>query len=274
MYHAKIHPEQYSNTLSVTQIATLHKSIHYVCSVAVETKSDSSKFPETWLFKYRWDKGKKDSKKQLPNGARIVFLKVGGRTSAVIPSVQKKTGVVAGDIKPEDEEGSDGNTVLEDDDFDADEKPKSKSKKPTKSKAAKAIVEDEPEPLTQSAKRSSRAAKSAPNGTGTVPESEATQPTNGTAPKSKKRKSNTDETIHIAAEPGPKTEPGDEEQAEIEVPQSKRAKSVPKGAAKAATQSMKPTPKKNTAKGKAGTIKTADETLGRRRSARVSGIGA
>jgi hypothetical protein len=37
----------------------------------------------------------------LPNGSEIVFLTVGGRTSAVVPSVQKKTGPVAGDVKPD-----------------------------------------------------------------------------------------------------------------------------------------------------------------------------
>ena len=83
---------------------SLHTALHYVTSLAVETKSDSSKFPEDWLFKHRWGKGKKDSTNRLPNGAKIVFVKVGGRTSAVVPSVQKKTGPVAGDVKDEDAE--------------------------------------------------------------------------------------------------------------------------------------------------------------------------
>ncbi len=60
--------------------------------------ADSSKFPEDWLFKHRWGKGKKDSLTTLPNGAKITYLTVGGRTSCVIPSVQKKTGAVAGDV--------------------------------------------------------------------------------------------------------------------------------------------------------------------------------
>lgn len=52
-------------------------------------------------MRYRWGKGKKDQNK-LPNGEKIVFIKVGGRTSAVVPSVQKKTGRVAGDVKAEE----------------------------------------------------------------------------------------------------------------------------------------------------------------------------
>ena len=95
MYHAKIHPEQYSNSLSDAQLKQLHTSIHHICSTAVELLGDSDQFPESWLFKHRWSKGKKDAPTKLPNGDKIVFLTVGGRTSAVIPNVQKKTGPVA-----------------------------------------------------------------------------------------------------------------------------------------------------------------------------------
>jgi formamidopyrimidine-DNA glycosylase len=104
LYNAKLHPEQYSDTFSSAQLKQLHKSILYVCQTAVDLLADSSKFPEDWLFKHRWGKGKKDSVSTLPNGAKITFLTVGGRTSCVIPSVQKKTGAVAGDVN-EDENG-------------------------------------------------------------------------------------------------------------------------------------------------------------------------
>lgn len=95
MYNAKMHPEQYANTLSDEQIRTLHKSIHYICGTAVDLLADSEKFPQDWLFKHRWGKGKKEHGKTLPNGEKISFLTVGGRTSAVVPSIQKKTGAVA-----------------------------------------------------------------------------------------------------------------------------------------------------------------------------------
>lgn len=108
LYHARIHPEQYSNTLTDAQLKQLHTSILHICSTAVDLLADSSRFPEEWLFKHRWGKGKKDQKKELPNGEKIVHITVGGRTSAVVPSVQKKTGPVAGDIKSEDIEGNSG----------------------------------------------------------------------------------------------------------------------------------------------------------------------
>jgi formamidopyrimidine-DNA glycosylase len=102
MYHAKIHPEQYSNTLTEPQMKQLHKSIHHICSTAVDLLGDSDQFPEDWLFKHRWGKGKKDQANKLPNGEKIAFLTVGGRTSAVVPSAQKKTGPVTKGMDEED----------------------------------------------------------------------------------------------------------------------------------------------------------------------------
>ena len=96
LYQAKLHPEQYCHTFSDEQIKSLHDSIVAVCTTAVDTHADTSRFPENWLMKHRWGKGKEGGDK-LPNGDRIVHLKVGGRTSAVVPSVQKKTGQVAAD---------------------------------------------------------------------------------------------------------------------------------------------------------------------------------
>ena len=129
LYQARIHPEQYSNTFSDEQINTLHDSLVDVCTTACETLADSSKFPENWLMKHRWDKGKKNSN-VLPNGEKIIHLKVGGRTSAVVPSVQKKTGPVAGDVSAQD-------VADEEEEEEEDEKPKPKAKAKAKTAAKK-----------------------------------------------------------------------------------------------------------------------------------------
>ena len=118
MYQARLHPEQYSNTFNDEQIKRLHDAIMYVCDTAVETLAESDKFPSDWLMKHRWGKGKKDGSK-LPTGEKITFLKVGGRTSAIVPSVQKKTAAVAGDVS----EGA------EDDDAEEEVKPKKGGKR-------------------------------------------------------------------------------------------------------------------------------------------------
>ncbi|KAJ4296686.1 hypothetical protein N0V90_006734 [Kalmusia sp. IMI 367209] len=145
MYQAKLHPEQYSNTFSDIQVKQLHEAMMYVCNTAVDTLAESDKFPEDWLMKHRWGKGKKDGGK-LPNGAKITFLKVGGRTSAVVPSVQKKTGAVAGDIS-EDADEIDGEE-------DEEPKPKKKGvKRKNKDKDEENGDEAEDEKLPVSTKR-------------------------------------------------------------------------------------------------------------------------
>ncbi|KAI0849840.1 Formamidopyrimidine-DNA glycosylase N-terminal domain-containing protein [Daldinia vernicosa] len=90
MYQAKLHPEQYCDDFDDADVSTLYKAIKYVCETAVEKLGDSDEFPEDWLFKHRWGKGKKDSATTLPNGDAITHITVGGRTTCVVPSVQKK----------------------------------------------------------------------------------------------------------------------------------------------------------------------------------------
>jgi formamidopyrimidine-DNA glycosylase len=135
MYQAHLHPEQYSNTFNDEQIKRLHDAMMYVCDTAVAANGDSDEFPKDWLMKHRWGKGKKDGSK-LPNGDKITFLKVGGRTSAIVPSRQKKTAAVAGDVS----EGA------EEDDIDGEEEAKPKKGTKRTAKAAKkeeATPEDE-----------------------------------------------------------------------------------------------------------------------------------
>ena len=98
LFQARIHPEQYTHLLSDQQLTQLHESLLTVCAVAVETLADQERFPKDWLMKYRWGKGKEGN--QLPTGEKITFLTVGGRTSAVVPSRQKKTGAVLRDVGP------------------------------------------------------------------------------------------------------------------------------------------------------------------------------
>ncbi|KAI4238829.1 MAG: hypothetical protein LQ349_000833 [Xanthoria aureola] len=155
LYDAKIHPEQYSNTLNPAQMKQLHKSIHYVCSTAVDLLAESDRFPEEWLFKHRWGKGKKDAPQRLPNGEKIKFLTVGGRTSAIVPSVQKKTGEVAADVKEGDSEDEDG--VGEDD---------AEKQKPTSTKRkARDDGEEEDDRKTAPKKKSNKKPPAASRGT-------------------------------------------------------------------------------------------------------------
>lgn len=154
MYHAKLHPEQYSNTFSDAQLKQLYTSILYVCKTAVDALGDSTKFPEEWLFNHRWGKGKKDAPSTLPNGAKLTFLTVGGRTSCVVPSVQKKTGAVAGEIKVESKDGEDRRVTVEEEADDAKENGKSKrGSQRSKRKASEEETEDTKKPRARRARK-------------------------------------------------------------------------------------------------------------------------
>lgn len=142
LYHAKLHPEQYSDTFSSKQLKQLHTSILHVCQTAVDLLADASKFPEDWLFSHRWGKGKKNGATALPSGEKIIFLTVGGRTSCVVPSVQKKTGRVAADIKldAEDEITEDVKAEMK---SSGDESTVEKQKKPTRKRKTPAVDDEE-----------------------------------------------------------------------------------------------------------------------------------
>ncbi|KAL6361809.1 hypothetical protein LRP88_05285 [Fusarium phalaenopsidis] len=101
LYQAKLHPEQYCDEFDDSQVTTLYKMIRYVCQTAVDKLGDSDEFPEHWLFNYRWGKGSKGTATKLPNGEKLAFITVGGRTSCYAPGVQKKTGRTPTGIKEE-----------------------------------------------------------------------------------------------------------------------------------------------------------------------------
>ncbi|KAF3929183.1 hypothetical protein AA313_de0202493 [Arthrobotrys entomopaga] len=148
LFHARIHPEQYTNTLSDEQEKQLFESTMYICKTACGLLGDSSKFPADWLFKYRWGKGKKGNK--LPSGEKIDFVKVGGRTSAYVKTRQKATGGTAVKVEPagSEEEEDSGEEVKKSakkrkaiKDEEDEETPAKKGKKGPTSKGVKAEKE-------------------------------------------------------------------------------------------------------------------------------------
>jgi formamidopyrimidine-DNA glycosylase len=229
MYQARLHPEQYvtqipfilvinllshlrySNTFTDEQVKKLHDAIMYVCDTAVGTLADSDKFPKDWLMKYRWSKGKKETPK-LPNGSKITFLKVGGRTSAIVPSVQKKTAAVAGDV-------SDG----ADDQSEGEAKPKKTAKRKSKAQSKEegsddANQEEEVKPK-KAAKRKSKVKQEEEDG------DEVTQEEEVKPKKTAKRKSKAKQ----------KEEDVDEvtqEEVDEEMPAEKKQKRGAKGTAR------------------------------------------
>ena len=90
LFQAGIHPEAGCNTLSPAQIQRLHGALMMVVNVAVGARAEASQFPDDWLFHYRWGKGKNGTKVPGARGGPITFITVGGRTSAVVVSRQRK----------------------------------------------------------------------------------------------------------------------------------------------------------------------------------------
>ena len=89
MYQCKMHPDQ--NYLTQDEAKDLLERLHYILDTAVQCLYNDKEFPREWLFHYRWSKrGSKNTTIKDAQGRSIVFVTSGGRTSAVVPSLQKK----------------------------------------------------------------------------------------------------------------------------------------------------------------------------------------
>jgi formamidopyrimidine-DNA glycosylase len=88
LYQAEVHPGQYTNTLLDEEVKGVYEKTKSICDLAVRVEADESKFPDHWLMKYRWNKGKGLGKGILPDGTKLEFTTVGGRTSAIDPAKQ------------------------------------------------------------------------------------------------------------------------------------------------------------------------------------------
>lgn len=69
LYQAKMHPSLPASFLAdpaqIDLLATLHAQIQAVTLAAVAVDADAKRFPDNWLFKFRWGKGKKKGKEEL-----------------------------------------------------------------------------------------------------------------------------------------------------------------------------------------------------------------
>ncbi len=90
LYRSRLHPDQ--SFLTISEASKLVSEIHHVLSTAVKCLNDGEKqFPEEWLFHRRWrGGGNKGTNSKDVNGKTISFVKSGGRSSAIVPSLQKK----------------------------------------------------------------------------------------------------------------------------------------------------------------------------------------
>ncbi|CAJ1930505.1 unnamed protein product [Cylindrotheca closterium] len=85
LYQIQMHPDQ--AYLTTDEAANLLDTLLNILQFAVKALKENKEFPYEWLFHYRWNK-KKPTKDQ--KGRSVTYLTSGGRTSAIVASIQKK----------------------------------------------------------------------------------------------------------------------------------------------------------------------------------------
>lgn len=87
LYQCEMHPDQ--NYLSTEQSYMLLSKLHHILDVAISCLHTGEEFPQDWLFHYRWSNKGNGSTSKDYKGRTISFVTSGGRTSAIVPSLQK-----------------------------------------------------------------------------------------------------------------------------------------------------------------------------------------
>jgi formamidopyrimidine-DNA glycosylase len=70
------------------------EKLAYIFNHAIKCLCTSREYPSDWLFNYRWDKRNAKAVAgglRMPDGNKIEFIDVGGRTSAIVPAVLSRT---------------------------------------------------------------------------------------------------------------------------------------------------------------------------------------
>lgn len=99
LFQAGVDPAKKCSVLKEEEVRRVWEMLAHVCETACAVYGRSEAFPSDWLFHFRWAKSKKDKAGvRGPHGRRVVFETVGGRTTAIVPSVQRIKG---GRIKDE-----------------------------------------------------------------------------------------------------------------------------------------------------------------------------
>src|SRR5262245_31075147 len=84
LYQARIDPRRRAHTLTARETARIRYRIGSVLRTALRVGADGDRFPKSWLFHYRWDRGVPTAR-----GEALRHQTIGGRTTAWAPAVQK-----------------------------------------------------------------------------------------------------------------------------------------------------------------------------------------
>jgi formamidopyrimidine-DNA glycosylase len=84
LYQARIDPRRAARSLSDEAVRRLRDKLRRVVTTSVRVLNDSERYPRSWLFHVRWDRGVPTAR-----GERIRHDTIGGRTTAWVPAVQR-----------------------------------------------------------------------------------------------------------------------------------------------------------------------------------------
>lgn len=86
LYQAGISPQRLGCELSFEEVGLLREKLWLIIDLAVEVGADSGRYPEGWMFHYRWGGSKGE---EAIGGHQIRRDQVGGRTTAWVPALQR-----------------------------------------------------------------------------------------------------------------------------------------------------------------------------------------
>lgn len=86
LFQSEIHPDQ--PFLDDKEIVRMESALQQILTVAVRCLRSSKEFPAEWLFHRRWSKKKAGAVRDA-QGRMVKFVESGGRSSAIVPDVQR-----------------------------------------------------------------------------------------------------------------------------------------------------------------------------------------
>ena len=84
LWRAKLHPAALCGSFKKPELARLYRAVRWVCETAVRIVTDDWSYPETWLFRHRWEKGGHCPRCR----AGLLHATIGGRTTCWCPACQ------------------------------------------------------------------------------------------------------------------------------------------------------------------------------------------
>lgn len=85
LYQARLSPLRPANELSLPEARRLRTALKSVAELSVAVEADAARFPNQWLFHFRWDRRIGHG----PRGELLVRQRIGGRTTTWAPSRQR-----------------------------------------------------------------------------------------------------------------------------------------------------------------------------------------